>query len=59
MTPREFEVYLTQNGMPREPVQQLTRLFELVRYGAVTAAPADEQHAVASLTAIVEACGGS
>lgn len=56
MTPREFETRLVQQGLPREPVQQLTRLFELVRYGTLDAVLVDEQCAVTSLSAIVKAC---
>jgi len=38
-------------------VHQLTHLFEEVRYGDLPAGPAEEQVALNSLTAIVEACG--
>ncbi|MBN1956096.1 MAG: DUF4129 domain-containing protein [Anaerolineae bacterium] len=55
-TPREFERYLVEAGMPGEQVQQLTRLFESVRYGAKTPDKLQEQQAVTCLTAIVEAC---
>jgi len=58
MTPHEFEQYLASNGMPGEPVHQLTHLFEEVRYGDLLAGPAEEQVALSSLTAIIEACGG-
>ena len=56
MTPREFEVFLDKHGVPGEPVHQLTRLFEEVRYGAVRPGRKDEQVAIASLSAIVSAC---
>jgi hypothetical protein len=56
MTPREFESSLTDAGLPSEQVRQLTRLFELVRYGARLPAGTQEQEAVACLTAIVESC---
>ncbi len=32
-TPREFEEILITGGLPPEPVRELTRLFEKVRYG--------------------------
>ena len=56
MTPHEFESYLAARGLPREPVHQLTQLFEQVRYGGITPGRADERAAVASLSAIVAAC---
>jgi hypothetical protein len=58
MTPHEFEEYLASNGLPGEPVHLLTRLFENVRYGNLPAGTAEEQVALNSLTAIIEACGG-
>jgi hypothetical protein len=58
MTPHEFEQYLATNGLPGEPVHQLTHLFEEVRYGDLPAGAAEEQAALNSLTAIIEACGG-
>ncbi len=58
MTPHEFEQYLASNGLPGEPVRQLTHLFEEVRYGDLPAGAAEEQVALNSLTAIIEACGG-
>jgi hypothetical protein len=57
MTPREFEIALERQGLPREPVQALTRLFEEVRYGAITPGKGEEQRALDSLAAIVQACG--
>jgi len=56
MTPHEFERHLVVRGMPREPVSQLTRLFEQVRYGGIRPGRTDERAAIASLTAIVSAC---
>jgi hypothetical protein len=56
MTPREFERRLTEAGLPELAVQRLTRLFEGVRYGAKIAAGAEEEQAIASLAAIVDAC---
>lgn len=58
MTAREFESYLAAMGLPQEPISGLTRLFEEVRYGAREPNPAEEARAIASLTAIVEACEG-
>jgi hypothetical protein len=43
MTAREFELTLTQLGLPEEPVVSLTRLFE-------------EARSVQSLTAVAAAC---
>lgn len=57
VTPREFESYLEEAGLPGEYVRQLTRLFEEVRYGAKVAGEDEEREAVVCLRAIVEACG--
>jgi hypothetical protein len=57
MTPREFERRLEGEGLPGEPVRQLTRLFEEVRYGTMVPGEREERQAIASLRAIVEACG--
>jgi len=57
MTPSEFAVCLEKAGLPREPVNRLTRLFEAVRYGAQTSAQADVNEAVACLTSILKYCG--
>jgi hypothetical protein len=59
MTTREFEEHLRALDLPNEPVKQLTRLFEDVRYGTLTPDEREEQRAIASLTAIVEACQSS
>jgi hypothetical protein len=56
MTPHEFEVFLSNRGMPQEPVHQLTQLFEQVRYGAHSPGRREEQIAVSSLSAIIAAC---
>jgi hypothetical protein len=58
MTPREFENRLIALGLPRQPVVDLTRLFEEVRYGAAHPSRREEHRAVQSLTAIVSAIGG-
>ena len=59
MTPREFEIQLEKAGLPGEHIQQLTRLFESVRYGAKVSGEREEQQAIACLSAIVEACKSS
>jgi hypothetical protein len=56
MTPHEFELLLHQRGMPREPVHQLTDLFEQVRYGGHKPGRQEERAAISSLSAIVSAC---
>ncbi len=56
MTPHEFELFLEKHGLPQDPVHQLTRLFEEVRYGAMKPGRKEEQTAIASLSAIVSAC---
>lgn len=55
MTAREFERLLEESGLPRLHVQQLTRLFEGVRYGGKTPSDADERLAVDCLSSIVQA----
>ncbi len=59
MTPREFETYLSNVGLPHKPIQQLTRIFEEVRYGTKTPSKDEERQAIASLAAIIEACKNS
>jgi hypothetical protein len=59
MTPREFERYLTQAGLPAEHVRRLTRLFERVRYGAKVPGENQERQAIACLSAVVKACKSS
>lgn len=56
MTPREFEARLVSQGLPREGVSTLTRLFEQVRYGSISADGREEALAVSCLTDIVKAC---
>ncbi len=56
MTPREFEARLVSQGLPREGVSTLTRLFEQVRYGSISADSREEAIAVSCLTDIVNAC---
>ncbi len=54
MTAREFERLLAERGVPAAPVEQLTRLFEAVRYGRQEPTAVEEQQAVESLSAILE-----
>lgn len=56
MTPREFERALRGSGLPREPVAQLTRLFEKVRYGARVPDEHEERQAITCLAVVAEAC---
>lgn len=53
MTPAEFERELVAEGLPQGPVQQLTHLFENVRYGNWTPAPSDERAALDCLNKII------
>jgi hypothetical protein len=64
MTTGEFERLLVAQGVPRDPVHQLTQLFEAVRYGRWRPGAGDEQRALDSLDAILAhsrwpATGGS
>jgi hypothetical protein len=54
MTAREFERLLDAKGLPRDPVHQLTQLFEAARYSLQQFTPADEQTAFDCLSAIVQ-----
>lgn len=53
MTAREFEQLLAAKGLPREPVHQLTLLFEAARYSLRQFTPVDEQTAFECLNTIV------
>ena len=55
MTARDFEQHLIQKGLPAEPIQFLTHIFEKVRYGHDTAGKIEETQAVNALTNIIEA----
>jgi hypothetical protein len=55
MTPREFQRELVKIGLPRDDVGELTRLFEMVRYGTKDPGEIEEQVAIQSLASIVEA----
>ena len=56
MTAGEFEALLAEKGLPREPVRQLTRLFEAARYSLWQPARGEEQGALRCLEAILEHC---
>ena len=53
MTAREFEDLLNVRGFPNDPVHQLTRLFEVARYGVRQLNASDERDAFDCLNAIV------
>ena len=53
MTTGEFENLLEAAGVPHDPIHQLTRLFEAVRYGNWQPNPGDEQKAIHCLEAIM------
>jgi hypothetical protein len=57
MTPSEFAARLTRAGLPRDPIQKLTSLFEAVRYGRQPAGQVEINQAMHSLTAILAHCG--
>jgi hypothetical protein len=56
MTAREFEASLMERGFPVEPIHQLTRLFELVRYGNESPTGEEEKKALMCLETIVQFC---
>jgi hypothetical protein len=53
MTTGEFKNVLEAAGVPHEPIHQLTRLFEAVRYGNWRPNSLDEQKAIQCLEAIM------
>jgi uncharacterized protein DUF4129 len=53
MTTGEFENLLEAAGVPHEPIHQLTRLFNAVRYGNWQPNTVDEQKAIQCLQAIM------
>ena len=59
MTTGEFEELLAAKGVPREPVHQLTLLFEAVRYGIGQPDTAEEVRALACLEDILEYSRGA
>lgn len=56
MTTGEFENLLVAAGIPHEPVHQLTRLFDAVRYGNWQPNAGDEKKAIQCLEAIMLYC---
>jgi len=58
LTAREFEDSLVKAGLPEEPIQELTALFEEVRYGHKSYSDREAQQAIDSLQAIAVACRG-
>ena len=56
VTPSEFSATLQSVGLPIDEVDQLTRLFESVRYGGRDANSAERATARACLTTIIETC---
>jgi hypothetical protein len=56
VTPREFETYLVEKGIPRTPILQLTSVFEKARYSNQNLDQQEEQDAINSLIAIQKAC---
>ncbi|MBM3126099.1 MAG: DUF4129 domain-containing protein [Chloroflexi bacterium] len=57
MTPREFASHLILAGLPPEPVNGLTRVFERVRYGDYHAEQIDIDQARLDLVSILDFCG--
>jgi hypothetical protein len=57
MTPAEFASRLERAGLPREPVDRLTRLFESTRYGSHKSGTPEITEAVTCLTSILKYCG--
>jgi len=56
-TPREFAARLEDAGLPADPVQRLTRLFESARYGARTSSRIEMDEAIGCLKSILYFCG--
>jgi hypothetical protein len=56
MTAAEFAQKLKQAGLPEEPVNHLTRLFETARYSSHTSTQKDIDEAVLCLTTILRYC---
>ena len=57
MTPAEFAIRLERAGLPHDPLDRLTRLFEYERYSARPAGNVEISEAVACLREISRACG--
>ena len=58
VTTHEFEKELLTKGFPGRPIQQLTRLFEQVRYGHQQLGDEAKQSAKESLREIIDFCRG-
>jgi len=58
MTAREFERWLRVEGLPFQPVRQLSSLFEKTRYGNQKMSKGDEKTALESLNEIIRYCQG-
>jgi hypothetical protein len=58
MTTYEFGQELLAKGFPAQPVEQLTELFEQVRYGHQQPGETEKRIAIESLGAIIEFCKG-
>jgi len=56
MTVQEFEHWLIELGFPTIPLQQVTSLFEKVRYGKKQIDDLDEQVAIQSLNEVIKFC---
>jgi hypothetical protein len=56
-TPREFAARLAGTGLPKGAVEELTRLFESVRYGGHASDEGAGIRAAACLESILHACG--
>jgi len=56
VTPREFEASLVEKGIPKNPILELTTLFEKARYGNQSLNKQDEEEAVNCFIAIQNAC---
>jgi hypothetical protein len=54
MTTREFEALLAAKGVPPDPVHELTRLFEAVRYGHGQLGQEEKHRALQCLDSILE-----
>lgn len=56
-TPREFAARLARLGLPLSAVDELTMLFERVRYGGQASDAGEARRASACLQSILQACG--
>jgi hypothetical protein len=56
MTPQEFEQELTLKGFPPQPVQNLTQLFQQVRYGRHQPPEKEKRIATESLREMIDFC---